>query len=165
MHCKQRATAFVLTLKINHLGLCVIALLDFSLHWQFSLEWIIGSSQFNLYMQSYTASGEKTCTNFKTGAYFVHMERQEYERKRRGGCGVGRTQLCEFRKKADYKSEQKRGPVQTLLHGLTLPQSLNCSMPQFLHLFLHFVNIQLPFWCGSRSRVEPTLGFRLVSVN
>lgn len=45
---------FYSQLKINHLGLCVIALLDFSLHWHFSLEWIIRNSQFNFYTQSYT---------------------------------------------------------------------------------------------------------------
>lgn len=38
-----------LTLKINHSGLCAIALFNFLLHWQFSSEWIIGKSPFNLY--------------------------------------------------------------------------------------------------------------------
>lgn len=38
-----------LTLKINHSGLCAIALFNFLLRWQFSSEWIIGKSPFNLY--------------------------------------------------------------------------------------------------------------------
>lgn len=32
----------ILTLKIDHLGVCVIALLNFLLHRQFYSEWIIG---------------------------------------------------------------------------------------------------------------------------
>jgi hypothetical protein len=35
-------------------GLYVIALLDFSFLWHFALDWVTGSSQFNLYKQSYT---------------------------------------------------------------------------------------------------------------
>lgn len=38
-----------LMLKINHSGLCAIALFNFLLRWQFSSKWIIGKSPFNLY--------------------------------------------------------------------------------------------------------------------
>ena len=130
MCCKEKKT-FMLTWKINHLGLCVIALLDFSLHWQFSLERIIGNSQFNLYTQSYTVSGEKTCTSFQDvymfcphGATCVWVE----ERKRRMGSGAGRIWLCEFRKNAECNSEQKWGPLQTLIPGCTLCKYLDVSV-------------------------------------
>lgn len=44
-----KGTYSSLTLKINHSGLCAIALFNFLLHWQFSSKRIIGKSPFNLY--------------------------------------------------------------------------------------------------------------------
>jgi hypothetical protein len=46
---------FILELKINLLELFVMAPLDFALPWHFSVGWVIGCSQLNLYTQAYAA--------------------------------------------------------------------------------------------------------------
>lgn len=175
MCCTQGSMSFILTLKINHSGLYVDALLDPLLHRQFSLEWIIGNSQFNLYTQPYTALGEKTCTNFQYvcihcphGVTFTHVE----EKERKKGNDAGRTWLHEFEKKQSARRAEV-GSQSGLLKevsvktdsGSDLCRSLNLSVLPFLQLVMQFVNIQLPFWCSLRGRVDPTLGFNSVSGN
>lgn len=162
-------------MKRNHLGLYVVALLDYLLHWQFSLEWIIGNSQFNLYTQPCTVLGEKTCTNFQYvcihcphGVKFIHVE----EKERKKGNGMGRTRLHEFEKKQSARRAEV-GSQSGLLKevnvktdsGSYLCRSLNLSVLPFLQPVTWFVNIQLPLWCSSRDRVDPILGFNSVSGN
>ena len=163
----QKEKTFILIWKINHLGLCVIALLNFSLHWQFSLERINGNSQFNLYTQPYRVLGEKTCTSFQNeymfcphGATCVWVE----ERKRKMGNRAGRIFLGDFRKMQSARASINGVPYK---HWFVVGPcaSLLISPCLFLHLLLHFVSIRFPFWCGSRDGAELTLGLILVSVN
>lgn len=67
---------------------------------------------------------------FKMCTCFAHMERRVYEWKRgreRWGNRAGRIWLGDFRKNAECNSEQKWGPMQTLIRGRTLCKSLDIS--------------------------------------
>lgn len=82
MRCQWGGLHSALTLKIDHLGGCVIALLNFLLRWQFSSEWIIGKSPFNLYT-ALRKCGWELVPAFSMCARVIHTQGHGAEWKRR----------------------------------------------------------------------------------
>lgn len=73
------------------------------------------------------------------------------------GNGAGRIWLCEFRKNAECNSEQKWGPLQTLIPGHTLCKSLDVSVLDVCPSASALCKHQNPFlvWLQRWSRANP----------
>lgn len=109
MRCRTRGTYFIFKLNLTHLGLCVMAVLEFSLHWYISFEWAIETPGLICvpFLQFW---GDKICTNFQYGyIYCPHGAALVWEEEKRRNQGkwsrAGLSWMNLERKRASAKEE------------------------------------------------------------